>query len=236
MSSSPLTIETNGILEEGFPNYTLSTDETGAGFYVFVLIYSILAFLLIAPLTIWGQNYEKERQKALLAAGIYNHQNEFADPLPQNPPTQQQQVFPPNIYLNEFPRADPMEQQTDGSRQPMPPSLQPRKQNSLNRLFREIDRFATTTYPDNDPDIMSRVSRNESVSLAPSQQPSQQPSQVAPSHASHAASHVSRARSQTSRAHSQTSRAVSRAASASSGYFSANGNPKVQVWDVGGRR
>ena len=74
---------------ESFPHYEPHTDETGEGFYAFVVLYSTLSFLMIAPLVIWGRKYQREREAALSSAGFYSHQNEFdgtgpyATPRPQ---------------------------------------------------------------------------------------------------------------------------------------------------------
>lgn len=154
--SSALAMDSS-ILEEGFPDYVLSTNETGPCFYVFVLIYTVLAFVLIAPLTIWGRNYEKERQRAIAAAGFYDHANEFAEEdgvLPPQQPILSQQFHLQNIYLNEFHQnGDPVEQTTDPNRLQqqqltprLPPTLLPKKQNSMNRIFRGIDDRVSTNY------------------------------------------------------------------------------------------
>jgi hypothetical protein len=71
-------MDSNEIEAGSFPNYTLDTNETGIWFYVFVFVYSTLSFLLIAPLVIWGRQYQQEREDALARAGFYNQRDEFA--------------------------------------------------------------------------------------------------------------------------------------------------------------
>jgi hypothetical protein len=45
--------------DETFPKYVVQANETGAGFYIFVLSYSLCSFLLIFPLVHWSRGSEK---------------------------------------------------------------------------------------------------------------------------------------------------------------------------------
>lgn len=87
-------------LTESFPQYVPHTDETGEGFLVFVVLYTTLSFLMIAPLVIWGRKFQRERDAvALTSAGFYSRDNEFAaatepysTPRPQEEHPQHQQL------------------------------------------------------------------------------------------------------------------------------------------------
>jgi len=50
---------------EPFADYQIESKQPGPGFYCFVLIYTLFAFLLIAPLVSWSRNQEEKKLKIL---------------------------------------------------------------------------------------------------------------------------------------------------------------------------
>jgi hypothetical protein len=50
---------------EPFADYQTTSNEPGLGFYSFVLVYTFLAFLIIAPLVSWSRNREEKKLKEL---------------------------------------------------------------------------------------------------------------------------------------------------------------------------
>ena len=60
-----------------FSEYIVSTEETGAVFFTFVLVYTGFAYILIAPLVSWGRYYSK---------GTPGPQNEDSKPDLENEP------------------------------------------------------------------------------------------------------------------------------------------------------
>lgn len=78
--------------EQGFPNYLPQTHESGVELYVFVIVWTLLSFLLIAPLVVWGRNNEK-RQRLALAEDVFYRGNvprDFANiGLGQQPPREE---------------------------------------------------------------------------------------------------------------------------------------------------
>ena len=50
---------------EPFAGYQIKSNEPGLGFYSFVLVYTFLAFLIIAPLVSWSRNREEKKLKEL---------------------------------------------------------------------------------------------------------------------------------------------------------------------------
>ena len=50
---------------EPFAGYQITSNEPGLGFYSFVLVYTFLAFLIIAPLVSWSRNREEKKLKEL---------------------------------------------------------------------------------------------------------------------------------------------------------------------------
>lgn len=51
--------------QQPFAGYLVETNETGPGFYVFVCIYTLLAFLFIAPLVAWSRQHEENKIQQL---------------------------------------------------------------------------------------------------------------------------------------------------------------------------
>ena len=195
-----------------FPDYATTTNETGVALGIFLMVYSALSVLLIAPLVIWGRQHEKQRQAATIRAGLYHPHPEFVqDPLAQN--YQQQSLpqaaltaqahgYPQNIEIQHeesFPEREHARVGSYGQRIPR-------------NFFKELDRFSQR-YPDDDPDFMSVVCG------------SQQRSRV--HETSTTASH--------NPSNTENSNALS--AATTSRLFQAQGtSPKTQVWDIGTRR
>lgn len=50
---------------EPFAGYLVETNETGPGFYVFICVYTVIAFVLIAPLVTWSRQHEEHKLKQL---------------------------------------------------------------------------------------------------------------------------------------------------------------------------
>jgi hypothetical protein len=50
---------------EPFAGYQTKSNEPGLGFYTFVLVYTFIAFLIIAPLVSWSRNQEEKKLKEL---------------------------------------------------------------------------------------------------------------------------------------------------------------------------
>ena len=48
---------------EPFAGYQITSNEPGLGFYSFVLVYTFLAFLIIAPLVSCSRNREEKKLK-----------------------------------------------------------------------------------------------------------------------------------------------------------------------------
>lgn len=198
---------------ESFPHYKPDTDETGDGFYVFVVLYTTLSFLIIAPLVIWGRKYQRERDAALSRVAFYSHQNEFAatehtfSPQPQEEHPHHQHLHPSQVQSGS-PFRDPRVQQ------PIHAPLGARAV-AVRSIFRGIDRVATTSYPDEDPDYISILSGSQNRPPNAAQTPNQvaiQPTTASlPSNVPSAAT---------------TSRLYARPSS----------TPKTQVWDVRARR
>ena len=46
--------------EQGFPDYVAQTNETGAALLAFVLVYTFMSLLMIAPLLIYGRRNDKQ--------------------------------------------------------------------------------------------------------------------------------------------------------------------------------
>ncbi|KAL3907479.1 MAG: hypothetical protein SGILL_008858, partial [Bacillariaceae sp.] len=62
--------------EELFEGYSVITNTTGVGFYCFVLVYTVLAFLLIAPMIKWSQHQEEKKLKELEANPYHQQQTQ----------------------------------------------------------------------------------------------------------------------------------------------------------------
>lgn len=129
---------------ESFPHYEPDTDETGDGFYVFVVLYTTLSFLIIAPLVIWGRKYQRERDAALSRVAFYSHQNEFAatehtfSPQPQEEHPHHQHLHPSQVQSGS-PFRDPRVQQ------PIHAPLGARAV-AVRSIFRGIDRVSLTVF------------------------------------------------------------------------------------------
>ena len=146
-----MTHSSESILEhaQSFPDYSANTTETGIGFYVFVLVYSALSFLLIAPLVIWGRKYQREREAALLAGLFYNQQDEFAVYENSNGSRQH------HTHHHHTQEVHPLEQPHDDSRDPDSPFRDPRllqpvyappgaRAAAVRTVFRGIDRVSVS--------------------------------------------------------------------------------------------
>ena len=211
--------------EQGFPNYVAQTNEFGVALYTFVIVYSLLSFLLIAPLVVWGRGNER-RQALGLAEDAFDRGNVSQDfvtnGLGQQPPRQEHPLQETQIHANldRIPfeeaanqRAVQSEQGPTASRTALedevlsdPIQQQNRVQRVHDSIFRQLDSYATSSYPDNDLDfILSAISGSvrsrtrDSVGMDSSSAPSA----------------------------ATTSRLYCRATQQ---------QPRVQVWDVHGRR
>lgn len=124
---------------EGFPDYTPTSNDTGAALYIFVVVYSVLSFLLIAPFVIWARNHEKRRQEALNRSTFYNPDVELTqyhgDPLQM--PTQ---VLDENRIQNQDIFRDPGQAPLPMHHAPPPRQHLPQRQTSFGKLFQELDR------------------------------------------------------------------------------------------------
>ena len=189
-----------------------TTHETGCALSIFLLAYSALSILLIAPLVIWGRQHEKQRQAAMFRAGRFHPHPEFVqDPseqnyqqqsLPQPAQTAQTHGYPQNIEIQHeesFAERGFARVGSFGQRIPR-------------NFFKELDRLSQR-YPDDDPDFMSVVSGSQQLSRV-------QETSTTTSHNPSIA---------------ENSNVIS--AATTSRLHQAQGmNPKTQVWDVRARR
>ncbi|KAG7342247.1 MATE efflux family protein [Nitzschia inconspicua] len=62
-----LRVESQGYYfwREPFAGYAVQTNQTGPGFYAFVFVYTLLAFIIIAPLVKWSRQLEDNKIKQL---------------------------------------------------------------------------------------------------------------------------------------------------------------------------
>jgi len=222
---------------EGFPGYISTTHKTEYALYIFVAGYSILSFLLIAPLVLWAKNHEKRRKApAVNQSAFYNPaiELEYPENYRRDQPLQEgvhhgmedERFHNEDIFRGpSLPQPAPPDPLGRSQLTRLPaPSTQ--RQSSVGKLFRELDKLASTAYPDEDPDFMSAISGSRGE-VAPQQRPpGPQPSVTATSNASQSNSHSASNRSNPLSA-ATTSRLYQRPSQQ---------QPRTQIWDINGRR
>lgn len=163
--------------ERGFPDYITQTNESGVALYVFVIVYTSLSVFLIAPLVIWGRKHAQHDHDVLDEELVLeNRATHGRDPtgLGQHPPRQE----PPlngtrptangteatNIRPNRFEvqserGATASRLVSEGEAYSEPVQKIRRVQRAQGGLLRHLDRYATSSYPDDNIDfVLSAIS------------------------------------------------------------------------------
>lgn len=204
---------------QGFPDYVAQTNESGVALYAFVIVYTSLSFLLIAPLVVCGR---KQREPLFEEEGQHLGGNESHGLEPteagQQPPQRQGDSL---LGSQALAKTEPTHANEDVRRPASQSASRPTSEGDAhdahsepiqrgNRLQRvqggvlhQLDNFATSSYPDDDVDFVASVISG------------------------------SRAQDSVVRDHSSTPSAAttSRIYSRASQY-----QPRTKVWDVHGRR
>jgi hypothetical protein len=151
--------------EAAFPGYVVTSNKTGAGFYIFVLAYAGFAFILIIPLVTWSRTYEKKR---LLDSDQVDPENQAEDEqaspnIVNNVGTQQHREVAQHVSANKNAASSLSGSQTQattakGHSKPIKAaSVSGGGRSGLGSLLRELDKVAAAEYPDHDPDFQSRI-------------------------------------------------------------------------------
>lgn len=148
--------------DAAFPDYIVTSTQTSAGFYIFVLGYTAICFLLIAPLVAWSRNTETKRlhedetikdEQQVIATNTNkstqqkNASSQLATPMNKGTAVSslasESHAAPPSVFS-------------------LPHSVRSGKSGLSLILF--MDKVAAAEYPDKNPDFQTRVSTQNSRS------------------------------------------------------------------------
>ena len=134
--------------KDAFPGYTIETNRTVEGFYIFILVYSFCVFLSIYPLAIWSQ---KQQQKALLDEKKMEADDGDTE-APSKPEKSQGNAFTTqNRHKNKtIIRSSSFTNRSD-------------KSGTLGAFLKAVD----SSYPDRDPDFKSIISFSDLADTDP---------------------------------------------------------------------
>ena len=149
------------MLDAAFPNYTLTSNQTEVGFYIFVLAYTSFCFFLIAPLVAWSRTNEKKQsldeEPTVKEKGVESEPPEAA---PANVPKADASAMSSSgVMISAKPSAAVSSLASGSQAAPSGRSrqLSVRSGRSGLGLMLFFDRVAASEYPDGDPDFQSRL-------------------------------------------------------------------------------
>lgn len=144
-----------------FPDYIVTSNETGVGFYTFVLGYTALCFLLIAPLVSWSRNPEVKQlhEEAQLKDEPQIVANNVPKPPSKATSSQTSAVITKGQAVSSLVSGSHVAPASTMSKQHSTVS----GKSGLN-FIHFMDKVAAAEYPDFNPDFQSRMSTQNSRS------------------------------------------------------------------------
>lgn len=149
--------------DAAFPDYTITSNQTDVGFYIFVLAYTAFCFFLIAPLVTWSRNSEKKRlmdeELALKEKGVEVESQVVPGIAPKGSASAMSSsgvmiAAKPSGAVSSLASGSHIAPSTF-SKQPSVRSV--RSGRSAMGLMHFFDKVAAAEYPDKDPDFQSRL-------------------------------------------------------------------------------
>ena len=155
-----------------FPGYVVETNQAGAAFYAFVLIYSFFTFFLIAPLVSWSRGFEKLDQEEQDSSESRNEENEQENQTSEDQSQQDQGESESQQSMSRENSSKKAASSVISKRTPSVVSGTRSTRSGFGRLVRELDRVAAAEYPNLNTSRRedgSRVSTEHSSGVAAAQ-------------------------------------------------------------------
>lgn len=154
--------------EQGFPDYVAQTNETGAALLAFVLVYTFMSLLMIAPLLIYGRRNDKQDLVWMLDEhqGGFSRENVTREkelealgqqPLRPDPPLCPSDNGGPNLpevrsEQGPVPSFIPI---SEGEAHSEPVLRRNSGRRVQGGILYQFNRYVSSSYPDGDPDFIS---------------------------------------------------------------------------------